>query len=66
MHDSTLAPGPGRLWVDIDSPQEVVATGLRHILETRFGASVFMTVGPTDGEPDVVLYDVISLAARDS
>ncbi len=66
MPDSTLEPGAGRLWVDIDSPQEVVATGLRHILETRFGGSVFMTVGPVDGEPDVVLYDVIGLAAGDT
>ena len=66
MPDSTLEPGAERLWVDIDSPQEVVATGLRHILETRFGGSVFMTVGPVDGEPDVILYDVIGLAAGDT
>ena len=62
MPESSLEPGAGRLWVDIDTPQEVVAIGLGHILETMFGASLFMTVGPVDGEPDVVLYDVIGLA----
>ena len=55
MPESSLEPGAGRLWVDIDTPQEVVAIGRGHILETRFGASLFMTVGPVDGEPDVVL-----------
>jgi DNA-binding NarL/FixJ family response regulator len=59
-------PGAGRLWVDIDSPQEVVATGLRHILDTTFGASVFTSLGPVDGEPDVVLYDVIGLRGGDT
>jgi DNA-binding NarL/FixJ family response regulator len=66
MHDSTPEPDVARLWVDIDSPQEVVVIGLRHILESQFGASLFMTVGPVDGEPDVILYDVISLHAGDT
>ncbi len=52
--------------MDIDTPQEIVATGLRTILETEFGASLFATVGPVDGEPDVILYDVISLKDGDS
>ena len=65
-HDSTLRPNRERLWVDIDTPQEVVATGVRTILETTFGESVFTTVGPVDGEPDVVLYDVIGLASGDT
>ena len=64
--DSTSHPGAQRLWVDIDTPQEVVAAGLRTILETEFGASLFATVGPVDGEPDVVLYDVIGLKDGDA
>ena len=39
---------------------------MRTILETTFGESVFTTVGPVDGEPDVVLYDVIGLASGDT
>lgn len=66
MHASAPAPRVERLWVDIDSPQEVVAMGLRHLLESQFGASVFTTVGPVDGEPDVILYDVIGLHAGDA
>jgi DNA-binding NarL/FixJ family response regulator len=66
MPDSRPHPGAERLWVDIDSPQDVVATGLRHILETQLGASLFMTIGPVDGEPDVVLYYVIGLQAGDT
>jgi DNA-binding NarL/FixJ family response regulator len=52
--------------VDIDTPQEVVAIGVRTILETNFGEGVFTTVGPVDGEPDVILYDVIGLATGDT
>lgn len=66
MSDSLRQAGVQRFWVDVDSPQEVVATGLRHILETQFGASVFTTVGPVDGEPDVVLYDIIGLRDGDA
>jgi DNA-binding NarL/FixJ family response regulator len=65
-HDSTLHPNRERLWVDIDTPQEVVATGVRTILETKFGESIFTTVGPVDGEPDVILYDVVGLAHGDT
>jgi NarL family two-component system response regulator LiaR len=50
-----------RIWVDIDSTQDILVTGLRTILETALGASVFTTVGPVDGEPDVVLFDVTAL-----
>ena len=55
-----------RLWVEIVSPQDVVATGLRAILEAELGTAVFATVGPVDGEPDVVLYDVITLLDGDT
>jgi DNA-binding NarL/FixJ family response regulator len=40
---------PRQVWVEIMTTQEVVAVGLRTILETA------------DAEPDVVLYDVIKL-----
>ena len=33
---------------------------------TTFGESVLTTVGPVDGEPDVILYDVIGLASGDT
>ena len=66
MPESTSRPDAERLWVDIDSPQDIVTTGLRTILETEFGASLFATIGPVDGEPDVILYDVIGLAAGDT
>ena len=52
-----------RTWVDIDSTQDIIVTGLRTILETALGASIFTTVGPVDGEPDVVLFDVMNLQA---
>jgi DNA-binding NarL/FixJ family response regulator len=57
----TVAP----LWVEIVTSQDVVAAGLRTILETELGSMVFTTVGPVDGEPDVVLYDVIGLHEGD-
>jgi DNA-binding NarL/FixJ family response regulator len=66
MTDSRPHPGVERLWVDIDTPQEVVATGLRHTLETQFGGSLYTTIGPVGGEPDVTLYDVIGLQHGDS
>jgi DNA-binding NarL/FixJ family response regulator len=65
-HDAAHRPNRDRLWIDIDTPQEVVAIGVRTILETTFGESVFTTVGPVDGEPDVILYDVIGLASGDT
>ena len=66
MADSSGASRAERLWVDIDSPQDVVATGLRHILETELGVSLFTTLGPVHGEPDVILYDVIGLLDGDT
>jgi DNA-binding NarL/FixJ family response regulator len=66
MADSPSERRAERLWVDIDSPQEVVATGLRHMLETKLGAALFTTIGPVDGEPDVILYDVIGLLEGDT
>jgi len=53
------------LWVEIVTTQDVVAAGLRSILETEHGSMVFTTVGPVDGEPDVVFYDVIGLHEGD-
>jgi DNA-binding NarL/FixJ family response regulator len=64
--NSSSPSGEQRLWVDIDTAQEVVATGLRTLLETTFGASVFATVGPVEGEPDVILYDVMGLVDGDT
>ena len=52
--------------MDIDTPQEVVAIGVRTVLETKFGESIFTTVGPVDGEPDIILYDVIGLASGET
>jgi len=64
---SSLPAGPqtAPLWVEIVTTQDVVAAGLRTILETELGSMVFTTVGPVDGEPDVVLYDVIGLHEGD-
>jgi DNA-binding NarL/FixJ family response regulator len=61
----TEPPTAAPLWVEIVTPQDVVAAGLRTILETELGSMVFTTVGPVDGEPDVVLYDVIGLHEGD-
>jgi DNA-binding NarL/FixJ family response regulator len=57
--------GDVRLWVVIDSPHDVVAAGLQTIIEEELGSKVFTTVGPVDGEPDVVFYDVIGLHEGD-
>ena len=45
--------------------QEVVAVGLRTILETAAGPLDITTTGPVGDEPDVVLYDVIHLRDGD-
>ena len=50
------------LWIDVISPYPAVARGLKDILETTLGSKVFTTLGPVDGEPDVILYDVIGLS----
>ena len=42
-----------------------MARGLKDILETTLGSKVFTTLGPVDGEPDVILYDVIGLLTGD-
>jgi DNA-binding NarL/FixJ family response regulator len=65
-HGSPTQLGAEILWVDIASSQEVVTTGLRDILQTTLGSSLFVSVGPVDGEPDVILYDVIGLQAGDT
>ena len=56
---------PGSVWVRIDTTQEVVAVGLRTILETATGPFDITTTGPTGDEPDVVLYDVIHMRDGD-
>ena len=58
-----------QVWVKIMTTQEVVAVGLRTILENAEGAVTITTQGPLDAapdaEPDVVLYDVIKLHEGD-
>jgi len=60
----TEAP-PRQVWVEIMTTQEVVAVGLRTILENAEGHLSITTKGPLnarlDAEPDVVLFDVIKL-----
>ncbi len=58
-------PCSTRLWVEISTPHDVVAAGLQTIIEAELGSQVFTTVGPVDGEPDVVFYDVIGLHEGD-
>jgi DNA-binding NarL/FixJ family response regulator len=53
------------VWVDILTTQEVVAVGLRSILETADSPFPITTSGAEGAEPDVVLYDVIKLHAED-
>lgn len=53
------------LWVEVVSAHDVVANGLRAIIQAELGSQVFTTVGPVDGEPDVVFYDVIGLHEGD-
>jgi hypothetical protein len=50
---------PREVWVDILTTQEVVAEGLRSILQRA--APFDVRIGPGPGEPDVVLYDLIKL-----
>ena len=56
---------PRQVWVEIMTTQEVVAVGLRTILENAEGHLSITTKGPLnarlDAEPDVVLFDVIKL-----
>jgi len=49
------------VWVDIRTTQQVVAVGLRTILERSDGPLEITFEGPAEGQPDVVLYDVINL-----
>ena len=59
----------GQVWVEIMTTQEVVAVGLRTILENAEGGLTITTQSPLDAapdaEPDVVLYDVIKLHGKD-
>jgi NarL family two-component system response regulator LiaR len=54
------------VWVEILTTQEVVAVGLRTILEAAASALDITTTGPVGDEPDVVLYDVIHLKDGDA
>ena len=50
------------VWVDIRTTQQVVAVGLRTILEQAHGPLEITFEAPAGGgQPDVVLYDVIKL-----
>lgn len=54
------------VWVDIRTTQQVVAVGLRTILESADGPLEITFEGPADGgQPDVVLFDVIKLLDAD-
>jgi DNA-binding NarL/FixJ family response regulator len=53
------------LWVEIVSAHDVVSAGLRAIIQAEVGSHVFTTVGPVDGEPDLIFYDVIGLHEGD-
>lgn len=52
------------VWVAILTTQDVVAAGLQAILQS-VSAPFVVTTGRDEGEPDVVLYDVIKLAVED-
>jgi DNA-binding NarL/FixJ family response regulator len=53
------------LWVEIVSAHDVVAAGLRSIIQADLSSHVFTTIGPVDGEPDLIFYDVIGLHEGD-
>ena len=53
------------MWVEILTTQQVVAVGLRTILESAAAPFEIVTSGPMGAEPDVVLYDVIKLHVED-
>jgi DNA-binding NarL/FixJ family response regulator len=50
-----------QVWVDIRTTQQVVAVGLRTILERADASLAIAFEGPAEAQPDVVLYDVIKL-----
>ena len=60
-----MSQPPSSVWVGIETTQEVVAVGLRTILETAAGPFDITTTGPPGDEPDVVLYDVIHMRDGD-
>jgi DNA-binding NarL/FixJ family response regulator len=70
-HASTtgIDGSPRQVWVEIMTTQEVVAVGLRTILENAEGHLSITTTSPADAvadaEPDVVLFDVIKLQDED-
>lgn len=55
-----------RVWVEVATTQEVVAVGLRTILETADASFTITTQGTPDAEPDVVLFDVIQMRDGDT
>jgi NarL family two-component system response regulator LiaR len=57
-----VGEGSKSVWVDIRTTQQVVAVGLRTILERAEGPLEITFEAPAEGgQPDVVLYDVIKL-----
>jgi len=54
-----------KVWVELLTTQEVVAIGLRTILESADSPFPITTIGAEGAEPDVVLYDVIRLQVDD-
>ena len=60
-----MAQPPESVWVAIVTPQEVVAVGLRTILQSVSAPFDTTTTGPTGDDPDVVLYDVIHMGDGD-
>ena len=55
---------PTTVWIDIRTTQRVVELGLRAMLERAQAPFEFVTEGPPDAQPDLVLYDVINLNDR--
>lgn len=60
-----MTKSPQAVWVEILTTQEVVAVGLRTILETAALPFDITTTGPPGDDPDVVLYDVIHMRDGD-
>jgi DNA-binding NarL/FixJ family response regulator len=60
-----VGEGSKSVWVDIRTTQQVVALGLRTMLEGARGPFEITFDGPLGAAPDVVLYDVINLNESD-
>ena len=51
LHASAVTQPPQPVWVAISTTQEVVAVGLRTILENAMGPFEITTAGPAGDEP---------------